>query len=164
LSDDRIRDGLIPEANIEDNLTIGREQDFTHLHGMLIDAPAKERLATDLIGGFSIVSRGLKAPVTTLSGGNMQRVCLARILGRESQLLVALHPTVGLDPMGTKLFFDKVAERRRQGLTSLIFSPNIKELLSSCDRISVMSDGKIVGTYMPTEKSLEQLGLLLSGV
>ncbi len=94
----------------------------------------------------------------------MQRICLARILGRQSQLLIALHPTVGLDPMGTKLFFDKVAERRRQGLTSLIFSPNIKELLSSCDRISVMSNGKIVGTYMPKEKSLEQLALLLSGV
>ena len=94
----------------------------------------------------------------------MQRICLARILGRESQLLVALHPTVGLDPMGTTLFFEKVAERRRQGLTSLIFSPNIKELLSSCDRISVMSNGKIVGTYLPKEKNLEQLGLLLSGV
>jgi len=164
LSDDRIRDGLIPEANVEDNLTIGSEQVFTRLHGMLIDSPAKERLATDLIEDFSIVSRGLKASITTLSGGNMQRVCLARILGRQSQLLVALHPTVGLDPMGTKLFFDKVAERRRQGLTSLIFSPNIKELLSSCDRISVMSNGKIVGTYKPSEKTLEQLGLLLSGV
>jgi len=164
LSDDRIRDGLIPEANVEDNLTIGSEQGFTRLHGMLIDSPAKERLATDLIGDFSIVSRGLKAPITTLSGGNMQRVCLARILGRQSQLLVALHPTVGLDPMGTRLFFDRVAERRRQGLTSLIFSPNIKELLSSCDRISVMSNGEIVGTYKPSEKTLEQLGLLLSGV
>lgn len=164
LSDDRIRDGLIPEANVEDNLTIGRERDFTQLHGILIDAPSKEHLATDLIGSFSIVSRGLKAPITTLSGGNMQRVCLARILGRQSRLLVALHPTVGLDPMGTKLFFDKVAERRRQSLTSLIFSPNIKELLSSCDRISVMSNGKIVGTYMPKEKSLEQLALLVSGV
>ncbi len=164
LSDDRIRDGLVPEANVEDNLTLGREQVFTHLHGMLVDEPAKERLATELIGDFSIVSRGLKAPIGSLSGGNLQRVCLARILGRESQLLIALHPTVGLDPMGTKLFFDKVAERRRQGLTSLIFSPNIKELLAACDRISVMSNGKIVGTYRPEEKTLEELGLLLSGV
>jgi len=164
LSDDRIRDGLIPEANVEDNLTIGSEQGFTRFHGMLVDGPSKEKLAAGLIEEFSIVSRGLKAPVTTLSGGNMQRVCLARILGRESRVLVALHPTVGLDPMGTKLFFDKVTERRREGLTSLIFSPNIKELLSSCDRISVMANGSIVGTYKPREKTIEQLGLLVSGV
>ena len=164
LSDDKIRDGLIPVANVEDNLTIGSDEFFTKAKGLIIDERLKERLAGKLIEEFSIVTRGLKVPVTTLSGGNMQRVYLARVMGRWAKLLIALHPTVGLDPMGTKIFFDKVGERKRRGLTTIIISPNVKELLNFCDRISAMYEGRIIGTFSPEEVTVDRLGMMVSGV
>lgn len=164
ISDDRIRDGLIPDATVEDNLTIGSEYKFTNFHGLLLNVKIKERLARQLIREFSIVAKNIKSPVTTLSGGNMQRVYLARIIGRLGRLLIALHPTIGLDPMGTKLFFDKVGERKARGLTTIIFSPNIKELITFCDRISVLSGGRIAGIFKAEEASIEKIGLMVSGV
>ncbi|MEM1584534.1 MAG: ATP-binding cassette domain-containing protein [Nitrososphaerota archaeon] len=164
ISDDRIRDGLIPDATVEDNLTIGSEYKFTYFNRLLINKKVKETLAKQLIQEFSIVAKNIKSPVTTLSGGNMQRVYLARIMGRLGRLLIALHPTIGLDPMGTKLFFDKVGERKAKGLTTLIFSPNVKELITFCDRISVLSNGRIIGTFKAEEASVEKIGLMVSGV
>ncbi len=163
LSDDRVRDGLIPDATVEDNLTIGSEEFFTR-NKLIINPRLKEKLAEKLVKEFSIVTKGVKAPVGTLSGGNMQRVYLGRVMGRRQPLLIALHPTVGLDPMGANLFFEKVAERKRQGLSTLIFSPNVKELMMTCDRISVMSGGRIVGTFKPEEVSVEKVGMMVSGV
>ena len=164
LSDDRIRDGLIPIASVEDNLTIGSDEFFTSAKGLIIDKKLKEKLAKKLIEEFSIVTKGLKAPVTTLSGGNMQRVYLARVMGRWAKLLIALHPTVGLDPMGTKIFFDKVGERKRKGLTTMIISPNVKELLTFCDRVSAMYEGRILGTFRSDEVTVEKLGMMVSGM
>ena len=94
----------------------------------------------------------------------MQRTYIGRVLGRWSKLLIALHPTVGLDPRGVKLFFEKVAERKRRRLTTIIFSPNIKELLAFCDRVSAFVNGKIVETYHPSEIDVKKLGMIISGL
>lgn len=164
ISDDRVRDGIIPEASVEDNLTIGSEDRFSYFNGLFIDTERRRTIAESLVRGFSIVAKDLKAPITTLSGGNMQRVYLARVMGGHVKMLIALHPTVGLDPMGTKIFFDKVNERRMKGLTTIIISPNVKELMAFCDRISVMSGGRIIGTFRPEEVTVEMLGFMVSGV
>jgi len=164
LSDDRIRDGLIYDASVEDNLTIGREKDYSIMRGKIVVPRLRQELAKKLVEEFSISLSSLKSPINVLSGGNMQRVYLARVLGRNTRLLIALHPTVGLDPMGAKLFYQKVYERRKEGLSSLIFSPDIKELLTYCDKVSVMRDGGIIGTFVSKEASVEEVGLLLSGV
>ncbi len=162
LSDDRIADGLIPNASIEDNLTIGSEIYFAHK--LMLNPKKRREIAEKLVKEFSIVLKRLGDPIETLSGGNMQRAYIGRVLGRWDKLLIALHPTVGLDPRGVKLFFDKVMERKRRGLTTIIFSPNIKELLSTCDRVSAFVNGKIVGTYRPSEIDVEKLGMIISGL
>jgi len=162
LSDDRILDGLVREASIEDNLTIGSERLFSR--GLLLDPEKRRRIAEKLVEEYGIVLKSLRDPVETLSGGNMQRAYIGRILGRWDRLLIALHPTVGLDPRGVKLFFEKVFERRRRGLTTMIFSPNVKELLAVCDQVSVYAGGRILGTYRPSEVTVEKLGMMLSGL
>jgi len=162
LSDDRILDGLIPNASIEDNLTIGSEQYFAHR--LVLDSRKKKEIAERLVKEFSIVLKNIRDPIETLSGGNMQRAYIGRVMGRWDKLLIALHPTVGLDPKGVKLFFDKVMERKKRGLTTIIFSPNVKELLSTCDRVSAFVNGKIAGTYLPFEISVEKLGMMISGL
>lgn len=164
LSDDRIRDGLITEASTYENLTLGLFDKYTKGNGFFIDTRLRTQLAKNLIKEYSIVAKDLKTPITNLSGGNMQRVYIARVLGSEPKILLALHPTVGLDPMGASTFFNKIDERRRRGLTSIIFSPNIKELLTVCDRISVMRNGEIIGTHSSNTVSVEQIGMTLSGM
>jgi len=164
ISDDRVRDGIIPDASVEDNLTIGSEDKYSYFKGIFINTEKKKTLAENLVKEFSILAKSLRAPIITLSGGNMQRVYLARAMGGHAKLLIALHPTVGLDPMGTKIFFDKVNERRIKNLTTIIISPNVKELIAFCDRISVMSGGRIIGTFRAEEVTVERLGLLVSGV
>ncbi len=162
LSDDRIRDGLILGASIEDNLTIGSESLFSH--GIFLEPEKRRGLAKRLAGEFQMVFRDLKDPIETLSGGNMQRTYIGRVLGRWDKLLIALHPTVGLDPRGVKLFFDRVLERRRRGLTTIIFSPNLKELLAICDRVSAFANRRILGTFKPSEITVEKLGMMISGL
>lgn len=162
LSDDRIRDGLILGASIEDNLTIGSESLFSHK--VFLEPEKRRRIAERLSNEFQIVLRDLKSPVETLSGGNMQRAYIGRVLGRWDKLLIALHPTVGLDPRGVKLFFDRVLERRRRGLTTIIFSPNLKELLALCDRVSAFANKRILGTFRPSEITVEKLGMMISGL
>jgi len=162
LSDDRILDGLVREASVEDNLTIGSREILSH--GILLDPEKRRKIAEKLVGEFQIVLKDLRNPIETLSGGNMQRVYIGRILGRFDRLLIALHPTVGLDPRGVKLFFEKILERKRRGLTTIIFSPNIKELLSICDRVSAYAGGRILGTYRPSEITIEKLGMMISGL
>lgn len=162
LSDDRIRDGLIFGASIEDNLTIGSEEYLSHR--IVIDPEKKKRLAEKLVKEFSIIMKDLRDPIETLSGGNMQRTYIGRIMGRRSKLLIALHPTVGLDPRGVKIFFDKVMEMKKVGSTTIIFSPNIKELLSLCDRVSALVNGKIIKTYLPSEIDVKRLGMIISGL
>jgi simple sugar transport system ATP-binding protein len=164
ISDDRVRDGIIPDASVEDNLTIGSEEKYSYFKGIFISIEKKKTLAENLVKEFSIHAKSLRVPIITLSGGNMQRVYLARAMGGHAKLLIALHPTIGLDPMGTKIFFDKVNERRIKNLTTIIISPNVKELIAFCDRISVMIGGKIIGTFRPEEVTTEKLGLLVSGV
>jgi simple sugar transport system ATP-binding protein len=162
LSDDRIRDGLILGASIEDNLTIGSENLFSYR--IFLEPEKRRRIAERLTSEFQIVLRDLRSPVETLSGGNMQRAYIGRVLGRWDKLLIALHPTVGLDPRGVKLFFDRVLERRRRGLTTIIFSPNLKELLTICDRVSAFADKRILGTFKPSEITVEKLGMMISGL
>ncbi|MEM1654956.1 MAG: ATP-binding cassette domain-containing protein [Nitrososphaerota archaeon] len=162
LSDDRIRDGLILGASIEDNLTIGSEHLFSR--GIFLDPDKRRRIAERLAGDFQIILRNLRDQVETLSGGNMQRTYIGRVLGRWDKLLIALHPTVGLDPRGVKLFFDMVLERRRRGLTTIIFSPNLRELLEVCDRVSAFANRRILGTYRPSEITVEKLGMMISGL
>ncbi|MCS6783754.1 MAG: ATP-binding cassette domain-containing protein [Candidatus Caldarchaeum sp.] len=164
LSDDRIKDGLLTEASVYENLTVGLFEKYTKFRGFAIDSKLRTKLAKDLMEEFSIVAKDLRSPVTNLSGGNMQRVYIARTLGREAKILFALHPTVGLDPMGASLLFQKIIERRERNLTTVVFSPNIKEMMSFCDTISVLREGKIVGTYSPNQITVEALGMILSGV
>jgi simple sugar transport system ATP-binding protein len=164
LSDDKIREGLIYDGSVIDNLTIGMESDYSLMRGKFIDTQRRIDLAKRLTKEFSIKVKNLQDPIFMLSGGNMQRVYLARVLGQRPRLLIALHPTVGLDPMGTNLFYQKINELRRNGLTSLIFSPDIKGLITLCDRISVLRNGKIIATFSVRETNVETLGMLLSGV
>ena len=111
---------------------------------------------------FDIRTTSTATPVGTLSGGNQQKVILAREIGREVRLLVASQPTRGLDVGSIEFVHRRIVEQRDQGLAVLLISSELDEIYALSDRIAVMYEGKITGFRDPNVPA-EELGMLMAG-
>jgi simple sugar transport system ATP-binding protein len=161
--------GRIPEdrhASLVGELTVAENMAMEHLdefiHGGVLDRRKIQQNAEDLIRDFAIKAKP-EDPVRTLSGGNMQKVILARILSRKPVLVLASQPTRGLDVGATDYVDHKLLEQRDRGAAVLLLSEDLDETLSLSDRIAVIYEGRIVGTMPAKEATREQLGLMMSG-
>jgi len=114
------------------------------------------------VSEFDVRTTSVNTPVGTLSGGNQQKVILARELGREHKLLIASQPTRGLDVGSIEFVHRRIVEQRDQGDAVLIVSAELDEIYALADRIAVMYEGKITGIRPPTVP-VEELGLLMAG-
>ncbi|RVC00149.1 ABC transporter ATP-binding protein, partial [Mesorhizobium sp. M7A.F.Ca.AU.002.06.1.1] len=102
-------------------------------------------------------------PVERLSGGNAQRVILAREFQHARRLLLANQPTRGLDVAASEFVYEKILEKRAAGFAILLASEELEDLLRLCDRIAVMFKGRIMGIVRPEETSLLELGMMMAG-
>jgi len=148
LPEDRRGDGLLPNLAVKENLTIaalGRFR-FARIAGVL--SPARERRAAkEAMGRLRIVARSEGAAVTSLSGGNQQKVLLGRWLLNEAELLVLEEPTHGVD-VGAKAEIHRILRGlARQGRTILVVGSDVSEMLRFCDRIGAMFKGRLVSQY-----------------
>ena len=161
IPEDRLEDGLWLDASIEDNLALGRRE----LGRFLIDRGAKRALADRLIRDFDIRPADPAAPVRALSGGNQQKVVVARELTRPGlRALVAAQPTRGVDIAAQALIHDRLRAAAGQGLGVLVVSADLDELLALCHRIVVLHRGAIVGEARPGEPGArDRLGALMTG-
>ena len=99
-----------------------------------------------------------------LSGGNIQRLILARELSRRPKVLVAAQPTRGIDIGAIEYIYQQLLEQRDTGMATLLISEDLDELLALCDRIAVIYEGQIMDTLTRDETTAEELGLLMAGV
>ena len=111
---------------------------------------------------FDVRTASTQVPVSTLSGGNQQKVILARELGHEHKVLVASQPTRGLDVGSIEFVHRRIVEQRDKGVAVLIVSAELDEIYALADRIAVMYEGKITGFRPPTVPA-EELGRLMAG-
>lgn len=152
--------GLVGELSVAENLALEHLDDFVTA-GML-DHRRIRRHAERLIAEYQI-----KASPTdrarTLSGGNMQKVILARALSRNPQVVIASQPTRGLDVGATEYVRGKLLEQRDRGAAVLLLSEDLDEILALSDRIAVIYEGRIVGLLSADQAEEEKLGLLMSG-
>ena len=125
-------------------------------------AGASTSTALDLIDRFDIRARP-NDPVTTLSGGNIQKVLLARVLSRDPRLLVVSQPTRGLDVGATEYVRSQLLARRAEGAAIVLVSEDLDELLALSDRLIVLYEGRVVGEMGAREADPEQLGMLMAG-
>jgi simple sugar transport system ATP-binding protein len=153
--------GLIGELSVAENLALEHLEDFVN-HGMLDKKQLREE-AERLIKAFQIKARSTDR-CRTLSGGNMQKVILARMLSRQPRLVIANQPTRGLDIGATDYVRKRLLEERVRGTAVLLISEDLEEVIALSDRIAVMYEGRIVGTFSCHEVVREQLGLLMAGV
>jgi general nucleoside transport system ATP-binding protein len=159
LTEDR-RGSVVPQLSVEQNLVL--EDLGSYRRRGLLDRAAIRAHAQAMIERFDIrASPG--DPVATLSGGNMQKVLLARALSRRPRVLVAAQPTRGLDIGAYGYVHTQLRELREAGAGVLLISEDLDELHSLCDRIAVLFRGRVVGTLAADEATSERLGVMMTG-
>jgi general nucleoside transport system ATP-binding protein len=162
--EDRQRDGLVLSYPVADNLILNTYYlppfaDGVSLHESVILASAAERVAQ-----FDIRTPSVQTLTSTLSGGNQQKVIVAREFSRPIKLLVASQPTRGLDVGSIEYIHQRLIDKRDQGCAVLLVSPELDEVMSLSDRIAVMYRGRIVAMMDAASASREQIGLWMAGI
>ncbi len=161
--DDRFREGLIPEFNIRENMILGWQRHDDYTNGIFLNHRQIGTIADGLIDEFQIVAPSGATPVSHLSGGNAQKVILAREFVHSSKLLLANQPTRGLDLGVIEYVYTQLIAKRDEGFAVLLASEELDDLLNLSDRIAVMSGGRITGVVEPENTSVEEIGLLMAG-
>lgn len=161
--EDRLGVGLVASLSVRENLILKgyRKPPLSgrfSLNHKSIDAFTKR-----LIQMFGITPPNPDTPVTLLSGGNQQKVILSREITSDSKLLVAVHPTIGLDIGATEFVRTTLHEQRCSGAAVLLISEDLDELLELSDRMAIMYDGQIIGVVRPGEIDIEKIGLMMAG-
>ena len=118
----------------------------------------------ELIRNYNVKTPSLETPVKSLSGGNIQKIILARELSRQPKVLIAAQPTRGLDIGATEYVHQRLIEQRSEGTATLLISEDLDEILALSDRIAVIYEGQIMDVVNREEATAEGLGLLMAGV
>lgn len=169
VSEDRRGVGLLLDESIETNVVVSalrvRNRFTKKIAGVrFYDKKASRKQAEAMIQEYDIRCTGPTQPTRSLSGGNQQKVCIARAMTLDPKLLLISEPTRGIDVGAKKRILDALTERNRtNGDTILVTSSELAELRSICDRIAIVTEGRIVGILKPTDEDY-RFGMLMSGV
>ncbi len=158
--EDRQTEGLVLDATVGDNLVLGELGSFSHFG--VVDSKALEREARRRIDASGVTPANLDAPVRSLSGGNQQRIVVARAMGRGSPLLVLSHPTRGVDFGAACAIHRDILRAAERGTAVLLVSADLAELRALCGRILVMARGQIA-TELPPSASDARFGEAMLG-
>lgn len=161
IPEDRHDSGCVLEMSVAENLFLADPSRLAR-RGIL-DLGAMTTRADELIERFSISCAGPDAPMWSLSGGNQQRVVLAREMAHSPRVLVAAQPTRGLDVGAIEYMSDQLRAAAADGVAVLLISTELEEIMDLSDRIVVMSKGRIVGEMLRSDVDIERLGLLMGG-
>lgn len=162
--EDRWSDGYLPKANVAQNLILGLQHKEPYSNGHFLNWGNIYRTARSLIGEFDIKTRGPEETAGNLSGGNIQRVVLARAFSQPIRLLIAHNPTRGLDISSIEFIYNKILANKQEGMATLLISENMEELFLLSNRILVLSNGEIMGMLEREQYDKYVLGRLMSGV
>lgn len=161
--EDRKKDGLVGEFSIAENLMLDRSDGAPFVRMGTIDRRAIAEFAGGAIDEFDIRAQGIDQAAGRLSGGNQQKVVLARELGRDLRLFIASQPTRGLDVGSIEFVHDRIIAARDAGIPVLIVSTELDEVIGLADRIAVMYHGRIVG-IVDGDTPRATLGQMMAGV
>jgi simple sugar transport system ATP-binding protein len=161
IPEDRHDSGCVLDFSVAENMFIADPQRVARRG--LMNRAAMRNEAANLIDKFDIVSTGPEAPMWSLSGGNQQRVVLARELSHDPRVLVAAQPTRGLDVGAIEYMSTQLRDAADHGVAVLLISTELEEILDLADRVVVMSNGRIVGDMRRGEVDVIALGLMMSG-
>jgi general nucleoside transport system ATP-binding protein len=162
--EDRQRDGLVLPYPIADNMVLNTYYRPPFARGVLIQRMEVDKAAAERVKIFDVRTPGINTSAGSLSGGNQQKVIIAREFSRPIDLLIASQPTRGLDVGSIEYIHGRIVEKRDQGCAVLLVSTELDEILALSDRIAVMYRGRITAIIDRDEATKEKLGLLMAGV
>jgi len=164
IPEDRLKEGLVPEFSVAENLMLGlHKHRFFKIWGGLVDAKEVKTFADTCIKDFDIVTPSSGHTTRNLSGGNIQKVIIARELSGHPKCLVANQPTRGLDVGAIEYVHTQLLNQCKAGTAILIISDDLDEIMNLADRILVIFKGRIVGELDPQTASRQEIGLLMAG-
>lgn len=165
IPEDRLIHGVAADASIEENLVADRIQKPAYTGKIFLRSKAIAKSGEDLVGEFNVVTRSAKTPVKMLSGGNIQKVVVAREFSSNPSLVIANQPTRGVDVGAIEFIHKKLVEICRSGAAVLLISADLNEVMSVSDRLLVVYGGQIVAAFPDASVvSEEELGLHMLGI
>jgi general nucleoside transport system ATP-binding protein len=162
IPEDRTEDGLVSDFTVAENLILDVFDRPPYASGIAMDLSAERKAATTLVAEYDVRTSSVYTPVGTLSGGNQQKVIVAREVSRHNTVLLASQPTRGLDVGSIEFVHKQIVAQRDAGVAVVIVSSELDEIYALSDRIAVMYEGKIVGFCSPDIPEAE-LGLMMAG-
>ena len=164
IPEERMRDGAIGEFSVAENLILCDHDRPPISRRGLLDFGQIEEGCSDLVRRFTVKTPTLDTPTANLSGGNIQKLVIARELSGEPELLIASQPTRGVDIGAAEYIHTVLMDQRAGGTAILLISEDLDEVIGLSDRIAVMFEGRIMGTLDQEEATVQRLGLLMAGV
>jgi len=161
--EERIRMGLVPNMSVAENLILKKYRHAPFSNKLLLKFTSIDEQAEKLISQYNIITPSKETPAKLLSGGNIQRLILARETSENPRLVVAAHPTYGLDVGATEHIRLLLLKQRERGVAILLVSEDLEEIMSLSDRIAVMLGGEIMGIVDAEGAKKEDIGLMMTG-
>ena len=161
--EERIRMGLVPNMTIAENLILKRYNTQPYCNRLLLNTDNITQNAQKLITKYDIITPSSQTPAKLLSGGNIQRLILARETSEQPKLILAAHPTYGLDVGATEQIRKLLLQQREKGAAILLISEDLEEIMTLSDRIAVIYEGQIMGTMTADTAKIEDIGLMMTG-
>jgi simple sugar transport system ATP-binding protein len=163
IPEDRQKDGLVLTYPILDNLILNTYYLPPFARGALVEETAIVANAKELVQTFDVRTPSIYLPASNLSGGNQQKVIVARELSRPVRLLIAAQPTRGLDVGSIEFIHSEIIQMRDQGAAVLLVSAELDEIMALSDRVAVMFEGRVVAIVDREQATRGELGLLMAG-
>ena len=161
--EDRQRSGLVLKFTLTENFVLDSYYDEPYSSGIKMDWARSRQEAERLIEEFDVRTPSSEVMASNLSGGNQQKVIVAREFGRDVDLVIASQPTRGVDVGSIEFIHERIVEERDQGAAVLIVSSGLDEVMALSDRVLVMFDGRIVAEKKPEDTTNAELGLYMAG-
>lgn len=162
--EDRYRDAILPTASITENLLLGSQREAWVKKGFLIDWRSAHQRAVEAIERFSVQASGPGAQVGALSGGNIQRVILARAFAHQPRLLILHNPTRGLDIRSTQFVYEQVQVATSAGCAVLLISEDLDEVIAQADQVVALYSGRQTGVWQREEAEPYEIGRSMTGL
>jgi ABC-type uncharacterized transport system ATPase subunit len=163
IPEDRQQDGLVSSFPVSENIVLDTYDRKPYASGLALNLAAIRETAEQRVKEYDIRTQSITTPVGTLSGGNQQKVILAREVGRNVSLLLASQPTRGLDVGSIEFVHKRIIEERDRGTAVILVSSELDEIYALSDRIAIMYEGRFTG-FRPPDVPVEELGLLMAGI
>jgi general nucleoside transport system ATP-binding protein len=162
--EERMRDGVIGDFTVADNLMLIDHRSPVYSQWGFLRSGMIGRHCRELVSAFSVKTPGLDTPAHNLSGGNIQKLILARELSGQPRVLLVAQPTRGVDVGAAEYIHSRLTQQRDRGTAILIISEDLDEILALTDRILVVYEGTIVGEADPRSVARDRLGLMMAGI